>query len=177
MKNVITLVSLLSLGLPSHAFGVSPDDARALRDSVERARYEVNLALSSVFEMQPRAEGGESFPSPSHSGGPDVWSHEEKEEILEDDAIAMPIYQTASNNLFSAGSLADQALIDLSSGIYIQEGTYKYAQACAKMAIARSQISRANLAASQTPVGNLQAFGPTLREVVVELNALHARCQ
>jgi hypothetical protein len=173
MKNLSRFALIFGLGLSSVSFGVTVEDVQSVRDSIERARFEVNRALSSVSNMDPSNNPSSNHPP---SGGDGVWAVPDEERILEDDAIAVPIYHAAGNNLYLASSLADQAVIDLSSGINIQQGTFKFSQACAKMAIARSQIARANLAAAQIPVGNLQAFGPALREVVEELNAQHIRC-
>lgn len=168
-KFAMTILSVASLFAASVASAATSDDARAVRDSVYRAKSVVDRAISASGHSRPT-------PGPAPSPGPSPWEVEELE-VTESDDAALPIYQEASNNLYAAGSLADQAIIALSSGFNIQEGAFKFAQSCAKMGIARSQVARANLAAAQPPVGYLVQFGPELQEVVVELNALHQRCR
>lgn len=169
MKNtLINLATLFGFGLGLASIGqaVTPEDARALRDQVYHAKSVVDRAIGSGGGASP----GNSNPGP----GPSPWELNDAE-ITENDFVALPIYQQSAHNLFTAGSYADKAIIAL-SGVNVQEGAFLFAQSCAKMGISRSQIARANLAASQPPVGYLAAFGPELTEVVIELNELHQRC-
>lgn len=174
MKNsILAFVSVVGLGLTTLSHAVTPEDAQAIKEGVNRAKAVVDRALAASGS-QGGSHGGWDTGSSSPGSGPSPWEVGE-EVILESDFVALPIYQQASNSLFAAGSLADQAIFAL-SGVNIQEGVFLYAKSCAKMGISRSQVARANLAALQPPVGYLAAFGPELEEVVVELNALHQRC-
>lgn len=172
---MLTLVSVLGFSFASLGQAVTPDDARAIRDTVNHAKAVVDRAISGADSRGAEdSRTDEDTRNPNRGPGPSPWEVTE-DVILENDYVALPIYQQASNNLFTAGSYADQAIFAL-AGINPQEGAFLFAQSCAKMGISRSQIARANLAAIQPPAGYLAAFGPELEEVVVELNALHTRC-
>ena len=178
MKSVfLGFASVLFLGFASISQAATVDDARALSNGIKHAKSVVDRAIGSGGQVSGTG-GFTPAPNDGHVGsdsGSDVWDAAD-ELVTESDFLALPVYQEASNDLFNAGSLADQAIRAL-SGSNIQEGVYLFAKSCAKMGISRSKVARANLLALEPPQGFLVAFGDDLREVVVELNSLHERCK
>jgi len=107
------------------------------------------------------------------SNGPWFASDEALVDLLESDALALPVLIQASTSLGQAASLSDQAKLAFLSANF-QLGNFRFSEACNRMGISRSQIARANTAALQPPTGFLAAFGPDLTATVIELNSLRA---
>ncbi len=126
------------------------EKARILSEGIKRAKTIVDRAIFA-------AHGTESL--------------DDSESVLENDAVALPIYMQASSSLGNAAVHADQSVASFLTG-NIAFGNYSFSVACAKMGIGRSQVSRANFAALLPPAGFLTAFGPDLTELVTELGLL-----
>lgn len=146
--------SLILTGLSFATLSANAADAtkaQQLRDGILRAKQQVDRAIAAGGGRSPLWENG----------------------LEENDALALPIFIQASTSLGNAATLADASLAAFLS-FNIALGNFRFAQSCNRMGLSRSQISRANFAAIQPPVGFLAAFSPDITNTVSELLALKA---
>lgn len=86
----------------------------------------------------------------------------------ENDALALPIFLQSSSQLDQAANFAFQSQFHFLNG-QIQIALFEFTSACSRLAIGKSALARANLAAIQPPVG---FFGVFNVEVLTMLNEI-----
>lgn len=176
-------LAALALGMSytGMALAAGSGNAQNLQAGILKAKAVVDRAIAATGGAGGGSGGaggapsgdpwGGGFPGGGFpGGGTGPWL---TADVAENDAIALPILIQASTSLGQAASFSDQAKLAYLGG-NIAFGNFRFAEACNRMGISRSQIARANTAALQPPMGFLAAFGPDLTATVVELNALRA---
>lgn len=167
VKKLGSLLSALSLTASGLALGGTANNAENLSQGIMRAKMVVDRAIASSGGSHTNPGGGSGG-----SGGNTPWSEDDEDgNVLENDSMALPILIQASASLGKAASNADKSKLAFLTFDF-QKGNYLFALACNSMGISRSQIARANTAAMQVPYGYLAAFGPELKDTVMELTAL-----
>jgi len=171
VKVSIATVALTSM--PAFAAG-NPGNSQALAAGLRQAKAVVDNAIAGAQGaggLSGGSTGGSTGSAPGGGNGPGGPWGMTVEDVNENDAIALPVLIQASTSLGQAATDSDLANFAFISG-NIAFGNFKFALACSQMGISRSQISRANTAALQFPLGFLSAFGPDLTQVLIELNQL-----
>jgi len=178
LSAVVSVVGFTFAGL---AYAGTSDNAGNLQSGLLKAKAVVDRAISAAGGSgggSGGADNGGGWGGAGNGGGagggsnsPWFASDEALADLLESDALALPVLIQASASLGQAASLSDQAKLAFLSANF-QLGNFRFSQACNRMGISRSQIARANTAALQPPAGFLAAFGPDLTATVIELNSL-----
>jgi len=90
------------------------------------------------------------------------------EDILENDALALPAFMQSASHLSQAANYAFQSQAAYLGG-NIAFGNFKFATACARLSIGKLALSRANFAAIQPPVGFFGVFNAEIIAVLQEI--------
>ena len=170
---IILSSALVLMSLSGSSFARNADSAARLVQVSRQASTLIGRILANGGAqpgvqpgVQPGASGGSSG-----GGGIDLpW-------IVENDAIALPIFMQASGQFNIAGNYAFESQLAYLNGQFAV-GNFKFTAACARLSASKNVLARANLAAIQPPVGLFGAFnGEVLNMLnVIEQTRLGSGC-